>query len=90
MVEVATLRARFEKMTGDRDAYLARLRDADLADGVVYRDSKGSIFQASRGDMLVQMFVNSTHHRAQAANMLRQLGAGLVELDYMMSLRKPA
>ncbi len=87
---VATLRQRFAQVVRDRDAYLSSLGEADLAEFVTYRDSKGSRFQASRGDMLNQMFVHSTHHRAQAANMVRQLNAGLLELDYMMSLRKPA
>lgn len=87
---IATLRQRFSQVAGERDAYLRTLGAADLAELVIYRDSKGSRFQAARGDMLNQMFVHSTHHRAQAANMVRQLNAGLLELDYMMSLRKPA
>lgn len=88
-VAIPALRQRFERLVQDRDGYLETLSDAALAEDVAYRDSKGSRFRAARRDMLIQAFVHSTHHRAQAANMLRQVGAGLVELDYMMSLRKP-
>ena len=87
---VAALAEQFTKHRQARETYLATLTESDLAQTVTYRDSKGSLFKASRGDMLVQACVHSIHHRAQAANMLRQLGAGLVELDYMMSLRQPA
>lgn len=89
-VSVAALRDRFERAAAARDAYLRGLGDSALGETVVYRDSKGGRFQATRGDMFFQMFVHSTHHRAQAANMIRQLDAGLLELDYMMSLRKLA
>jgi uncharacterized damage-inducible protein DinB len=80
---------RFEATWRERDAFLRSLSGVDLGRVVVYRDSKGSEFQAALSDMLLQMLVHSTHHRAQAVNMLRQIGAGLVELDYMMAIRRP-
>jgi uncharacterized damage-inducible protein DinB len=86
---IAELAGRFEAHRRARDAYLATLPEAALAEVVTYRDSKGALYKAQRGDMLLQACVHSIHHRAQAANMLRRLGAGLVELDYMMSLRQP-
>lgn len=88
-VGAAALQERFEATWRDRDAFLGTLGGGDLGRVVVYRDSKGSEFQAALSDMLLQMLVHSTHHRAQAVNMLRQAGAGLVELDYMMAIRRP-
>ena len=41
------------------------------------------------GDMILQGLVHSIHHRAQAVNMLRQLGLGPPEVDYMTSVRLP-
>jgi len=73
-----------------RDAFLAKLGDADLRRCGVYRDSKGSLFNATLGDMLLQGCIHSTHHRAQVVNMLRQLEAETPELDYMMWVRRPA
>lgn len=76
-IHPAALRDRFAGLYQDRAAYLTTLRDADLDDVVRYRDSRGSLFDASRGDMLLQGAVHSQHHRAQALNMLRQAGAAL-------------
>lgn len=89
-VLISTLAERFRKNYADRDAFLAALMDADLARAVVYRDSKGSLFTAALGDMLMQGCVHSLHHRAQAVNMLRRVGADAPELDYMMRIRRPA
>lgn len=80
---------RLAAMYPERDAFLATLRDTDLARVQRYRDSRGSLFDATLGDMLFQACNHSIHHRAQAVNMLRHVGAGLVELDYMVWLRRP-
>lgn len=88
-LNTATMTEGFSKTWRQRDAFLGTLKDSDLAKVVTYRDSKGSLFNATLGDMIMQGFTHSTHHRAQAVNMLRRVGAGLVELDYMMSIRKP-
>ena len=80
---------RFETMWRERDAFLKKIAGSDLGRTVIYRDSKGSEFQAALSDMLLQMLVHSTHHRSQAVNMLRHVGAGPVELDYMMAVRRP-
>jgi len=73
----------------ERDAFLAELSDAALQASVTYRDSKGSLFSASLGQMMVQMCVHSTHHRAQAVNMIRRAGGQTPEVDYMVWVRKP-
>jgi uncharacterized damage-inducible protein DinB len=89
-VGVAALAERFEPVVRQRNAFLATVHDAALSRVVTYRDSKGSLFQAALGDMMMQMIVHSIHHRAQAVNMLRRVGAAAPELDYMMWVRKPA
>ncbi len=87
-IGVAALRDRFAAHVSARDAYLTTLRDSDLHTIVAYRDSRGSRFRAARGDMLFQAINHSIHHRAQAVNMVRNVGGGLVELDYMMWKRE--
>ncbi len=89
-LSVAELGRRFAACAQERDVFVATLTDASLAREITYRDSKGSLFQASLSDMLIQAINHSIHHRAQAVNMLRRLNAGLVELDYMMWRRRPA
>jgi uncharacterized damage-inducible protein DinB len=87
---LAEIQRRFGATWVERARFLATLADADLAREQVYRDSKGSLFRAKLGNMLIQGVTHSLHHRAQAVNMLRHVGAGLVELDYMMWERRPA
>lgn len=87
---VADIARCMEATSGDRAAFLAALGDGDLAREVIYRDSKGSLFAASLGDMILQGITHSLHHRAQGVNMIRRAGGGIVELDYMTWIRKPA
>lgn len=74
----------------ERKAFLNGLSTDDLVRRQRYRDSKGGYYIATLGDMIVQGFIHSTHHRAQAVNMLRNVGATTPELDYMYHVRKPA
>jgi uncharacterized damage-inducible protein DinB len=85
----ATIEERFTETIRDRDLFLATLDAGRLMRAVVYRDSKGNLFSASLGDMMLQMCLHSTHHRAQAVNILRRLDISPPELDYMMWVRKP-
>jgi uncharacterized damage-inducible protein DinB len=73
----------------DRDSFMDGLENSALTNVQQYRDSKGERFEATLGDMLLQGCIHSTHHRAQAVNMLRNVDAGLVELDYMSRVRRP-
>jgi uncharacterized damage-inducible protein DinB len=85
-----TLADRFATLRTGRDQFLANLTPAAMAKAQKYRDSKGSLFNTTLGDMVLQMFVHSTHHRAQAVNMLRHLGVSHPQVDYMMLVRQPA
>lgn len=87
---VADVRERFHAVWIDRDGFLATLDDAALQRAQTYRDSRGDLFRAPLGEMLMQGCVHSIHHRAQIVNMLRRLGAGVADLDYMMRIRQPA
>lgn len=79
------MRGRFEACFEERRAFLGEVGTSDLARVVTYRDSKGALYKASLGDMLLQVCVHSQHHRAQAVNMLRHVGAAPIKpgLDYI-------
>lgn len=79
-----------EAVWRDRDGFIAGLKDATLETRQVYRDSKGSLFQATLHEMILQGINHSTHHRAQAVNMIRRLGGPVVEVDFMYWRRQPA
>ena len=89
-VSITDLTRRFEGTIRERDMFLERVPAVNLSRVQTYRDSKGSLFQASLGDMLIQGVMHSKHHQAQACNILRRLGAEWPELDYMYRVRKPA
>lgn len=86
----AALLAAFEAVWVEREAWLATLDDARLDVMQRYRDSRGTLYRASLGDMLLQGFVHSTHHRAQAVNAVRRLGGKPPEVDYMVRVREKA
>ncbi len=87
---VAQMKERFDDIRRRRDAFLATLGDGDLPRAIVYRDSFGSLYSTTLGDMLFQVCLHSMHHRAQVVNMMRRLGAKPPELDYMYWVRRPA
>lgn len=92
-LELGELRQRFAQTRQARDAWLAQQAPEAALRGLVYRDSRGTLFHTSLGDMWLQMCVHSMHHRAQAMNMLRVLGAAAPPpgLDYLFfRLQMPA
>ncbi len=87
---VADMADRFRACWQKRDAFLESLDDADMGRRLTYRDSKGALFSATLGEMVLQMAIHSAHHRAQAVNMIRRVGGPGLEMDYMAHVRKPA
>jgi uncharacterized damage-inducible protein DinB len=64
-----------------REAFLNTLTDADLERDVDYRNTVGKPGRYQLGIMMLHVCTHGTHHRAQAINMLRQLGVTPPELD---------
>ena len=86
---ISQLKERFALHRAARTAFVGTLDAASSAEEIIYRDSKGGLFQASLSDMLMQGVIHSIHHRAQAANLVRRAGGGVVDLDYMYWKRRP-
>lgn len=74
----------------ERDAFFATLDEAKLATVQPYRDSAGSVFEATLRDQIWQGIVHSTHHRAQAVHLLKRASGTFVEVDFMYWRRQPA
>ncbi|HEY3245968.1 MAG TPA: DinB family protein [Phycisphaerae bacterium] len=90
---VGGIEERFRALWTRRDAHLVNLDNDSLSGEQTYRDSRGGLFRTTRGAMLLQMCTHSTHHRAQALNMLRHSGATLPKpgADYIfMRLERPS
>jgi uncharacterized damage-inducible protein DinB len=86
----ASIQLQFHKLWSARDAFLATLTAERLQSRQPYRDSAGNLFTALLHEMILQGFVHSAHHRAQAVNMIRHVGGGQVEVDFMYGRRVPA
>jgi uncharacterized damage-inducible protein DinB len=56
-------------------------------------DGQAKIVTASAADLFTQLALHEVHHRAQALNMLRQLGARIaddIDFNMMMYARRDA
>lgn len=72
------------EQAGRTRAALAAVRDwdAEIEYEVTQDDGRRAIVTASAGDLFTQLALHEVHHRAQAMNMLRQLGVGLEDIDF--------
>jgi uncharacterized damage-inducible protein DinB len=73
----------------ERRSFLDALQPEQLWRRQQYRDSKGSLFEATLHKMLIQIAVHAIHHRAQIACAIQLVGGNPPEPDYMYSVRKP-
>lgn len=91
-VEIAPLWNEWRDIAKRRNAYVSGLKDADLCVDLTYKNLKGETLTFPLGAMLLHVCNHGSHHRAQALNMLRRVGAKLPkpESDYIfMKLHDP-
>ena len=89
----ATLEAAWIEQAGRTKAVLSAVRDwSATLEYRVTRDDRQEIVTASPADIFTQLALHEVHHRAQAMNMLRQLGITADDIDYnsLMYQRRPA
>ena len=88
------LEAAWTEQAGQTRATLAAIRDWSTELEYQVTDDSGCrlIINASPSDIFTQLVLHEVHHRAQAMNMLRQLGVPASDLDYnaLMYKRRPA
>ena len=84
---VREIAQKLASIVDEQEAFLATLHEGAMECMQTYRDSKGSLFRATLRDMLLQGLIHSAHHRAQAANAIRQVGGEPPELDLMYHFR---
>jgi uncharacterized damage-inducible protein DinB len=93
---LAALEAAWGEQVGRTRAAVGAVRDwsAEFEYRIVNDDGRPEIVTASAADIFTQLVLHEVHHRAQAMNMLRQLGVkvGEVDIDFnaMMYKRRPA
>ncbi len=85
---VATLTALYADAGARRDAMIAASDSAGMNRIVEVQPMPGLRLRFRVGESLLQLAAHGTHHRAQAVNMLRRLGAALPAVDYIAYLRR--
>lgn len=64
----------------------AELREDDLAQALVYRNTRGQGFRKPFGSLLLHFFNHQTHHRGQASTLLTQAGVDIGVTDLLVSI----
>ena len=88
-VTVRDLRDRLHAVAAERTNFLS---ETDIDRAITYKNMKGETATFVLRDLLLHVCTHATHHRAQAINMLRQVGAELPKpaADYIfMCIEKP-
>jgi uncharacterized damage-inducible protein DinB len=68
--------------------YLANSSEADLAEAISYRNSKGEPWSSRRHDILMHLITHSAYHRGQVAMTVRAAGSTPAYTDFIHSIRK--
>jgi uncharacterized damage-inducible protein DinB len=90
LATLAGIRAEWEQVERDREAFLAGLDDGALAGIVAYRSMRGEPFAQPLGQLLRHVINHSTYHRGQVASQLRQLGVAVPATDLVLYYRERA
>jgi len=80
---ITEITRRFDRTVAQRNEMLARMTDASLQRIVAATPRPDVQRSFPLGVTMLQLCCHGTHHRAQALNMLRHVGANVPELDYL-------
>jgi uncharacterized damage-inducible protein DinB len=87
---VQSIQRRFADVAGRRNEMLSSMVDADLQRVITAQPVAGTFRSFPIGQTMLQLCCHGTHHRAQAVNMLRQLGVPPPRMDYTVMKREQA
>lgn len=88
--DLATLRARWDELDRNRQAYIKSLTAGDLQRIIKYKNTKGTPFEGQLEPMLNHVLYHGTYHRGQVVTLLRQLGAKPTTTDLIAFYRERA
>lgn len=89
---LALLRVQRERLDAVITALAGEVGESDLAQVLVYRNTRGVAFSKPFGSLLLHLFNHQTHHRGQASTLLTQAGVDIGVTDLLMLIedRPPA
>jgi uncharacterized damage-inducible protein DinB len=73
MASMAEVRARWDALEAEQQAFIDALNDAGVGRSVEYKNSRGEAFRAPLGVLLQHVANHATHHRSEIATMLTLL-----------------
>jgi len=82
--ELPTLLARRQELDRVITQLVQAISDADLEQGLEYKNMKGVASRKRFGSLLLHFFNHQTHHRGQASTLLSQAGADIGVTDLLM------
>ena len=88
LTSVAPLRAAWDELWRDQQAFLGRLSDADIGRPIAYKSFKGDPDTRPLGELIRHVINHATYHRGQVVTMLRQLGKEPPATDYIRFVRE--
>lgn len=86
--DFATLRSHRQRVTHDRNAWLAGLREDDLDRRVHYRNTAGEPLGSRMHEMLRHVVNHASYHRGQVTSQLRAVGGQPVATDLIVWFRE--
>jgi uncharacterized damage-inducible protein DinB len=88
LASVAAVRARWDELWSEQQAFLGSLDDGDATRPVSYRLFNGDPDTRPLGELMRHVVNHATYHRGQIVTMLRQLGKTPPSTDYIRFLRE--
>lgn len=67
--------------------FLEYLSPDDFENNIIYKNTKGDVFENKLSDILTQVINHGTHHRAQIGQHLKLAGLELTNTDYISYIR---
>jgi len=86
-ISVSELQSRFRATATERNAFLD---DRDEAEQIACTTDTGGTLRLALSDMMLHVCNHGFHHRAQALNMLRQVGVKGPDIDYVSMTLDPS
>jgi uncharacterized damage-inducible protein DinB len=83
-LNLAVLRAAWESIDQETEAYIANLTETNLFQVIEYVNSHGVLCRYTRWQMLLHQVNHATQHRSEVAVMLTQFGHSPGWLDYLV------
>lgn len=87
-METGEVRRRLAELDASWGAYVATLREADLAGECLYASSEGKRYTSTVAEILTHVLNHSTYHRGQVARLVTECGGTRSSTDYIGMIRR--